>query len=126
VDTIAASAKQPGHVRMQGREIFKSAIKLIGEAVEKVLAHNAITIEDIDWFVPHQANLRIIEGISTHFNIPMEKMVVTVDQHSNTSAATIPLALWEAARDGRIQPGHRVVLEAMGGGLTWGSALVVW
>lgn len=126
VDTIAANAKQPGHVRMQGREIFKSAIKLIGEAVEKVLAHNAITIENIDWFVPHQANLRIIEGISTHFNIPMEKMVVTVDQHSNTSAATIPLALWEAARDGRIQPGHRVVLEAMGGGLTWGSALVVW
>ncbi len=126
VDTQQASAKQPGYVQMQGREIFKFAIKLIGEAVETVLHSNAITVDDIDWFVPHQANLRIIEGISTHFKIPMEKMVVTVEKHSNTSAATIPLALWEAAEDGRIRPGHRVVLEAMGGGLTWGSALVVW
>lgn len=126
VDTSPANAKQAGHIRMQGREIFKSAIKLIGEAVEQVLKYNEIQINDIDWFVPHQANLRIIEGISTHFNIPMERMVVTVDKHSNTSAATIPLALWEAAQDGRIQQGHRVVLEAMGGGLTWGSALVVW
>ncbi len=126
VDTKQASAKQPGHVHMQGREIFKFAIKLIGEAVETVLHHNSIAVDDIDWFVPHQANLRIIEGISTHFKIPMEKMVVTVDRHSNTSAATIPLALWEAANDGRIQQGQRVVLEAMGGGLTWASALVVW
>lgn len=126
VDTTPANGAQPGHVRMQGREIFKSAIKLIGQAVEQVLEHNNMTIQDIDWFVPHQANLRIIEGISTHFNIPMEKMVVTVDRHSNTSAATIPLALWDAAEDGRIKQGHRVVLEAMGGGLTWGSALIVW
>lgn len=126
VDTAQANAKQPGHVQMKGREIFKFAIKLIGEAVETVLHHNAITVNDIDWFVPHQANLRIIEGISTHFKIPMEKMVITVDRHSNTSAATIPLALWEAVNDGRIQKGHRVVLEAMGGGLTWASALVVW
>ena len=108
VDTASANAAQPGHVHMQGREIFKSAIKLI------------------DWFVPHQANLRIIEGISVHFKIPMEKMVVTVDRHSNTSAATIPLALWEAVNDGRIQKGHQVVLEAMGGGLTWASSLVKW
>ena len=126
VDTASANAAQPGHVHMQGREIFKSAIKLIGEAVETVLASNNITIADIDWFVPHQANLRIIEGISVHFKIPMEKMVVTVDRHSNTSAATIPLALWEAVNDGRIQKGHQVVLEAMGGGLTWASSLVKW
>jgi 3-oxoacyl-[acyl-carrier-protein] synthase-3 len=126
VDTTPACAKQPGHVRMQGREIFKFAIKLIGEAVETVLKSNNMTVNDIDWFVPHQANLRIIEGISVHFKIPMEKMVVTVDKHSNTSAATIPLALWEAARDGRIQKGQKVVLEAMGGGLTWASALVKW
>lgn len=126
VDTSLASAAQPGHVQMQGREIFKSAIKLIGEAVETVLNHNHITVDDIDWFVPHQANLRIIEGISVHFKIPMEKMVVTVDRHSNTSAATIPLALWEAIKDGKIQKNHQVVLEAMGGGLTWASALVKW
>ncbi len=126
VDTVSASENQAGHVRMQGREIFKFAIKLIGEAVEVVLQNNNITVDDIDWFVPHQANLRIIEGISTHFKIPMEKMVVTVDRHSNTSAATIPLALWEAQLDGRIQKNHRVVLEAMGGGLTWASALIKW
>ncbi len=126
VNTDLATAVQPGHVHMQGREIFKFAIKLIGEAVETVLTSNNITVADIDWFVPHQANLRIIEGISDHFKIPMEKMVVTVDRHSNTSAATIPLALWEAARDGRIKKNHQVVLEAMGGGLTWASALVKW
>jgi 3-oxoacyl-[acyl-carrier-protein] synthase-3 len=126
VDTASASPLQPGHVQMQGREIFKSAIKLIGEAVETVLSHNNITVDDIDWFVPHQANLRIIEGISVHFKIPMEKMVVTVDRHSNTSAATIPLALWEAVKDGRIKKNHHVVLEAMGGGLTWASALMKW
>lgn len=126
VDTEKASSKQPGHVSMQGREIFKYAIKLIGEAVEAVLAKNNMTIEEIDWFVPHQANLRIIEGISTHFKIPMEKMIVTVDRHSNTSAATIPLALWEALNDGRIQKNQNIVLEAMGGGLTWASALLRW
>lgn len=126
VETANASSKQPGHVSMQGREIFKYAIKLIGEAVEAVLAKNNMTIEEIDWFVPHQANLRIIEGISTHFKIPMKKMVVTVDRHSNTSAATIPLALWEAVNDGRIQGNQNIVLEAMGGGLTWASALVKW
>ncbi len=126
VDTANASNKQAGHVKMQGREIFKYAIKLIGEAVEAVLKNNSITVDDIDWFVPHQANLRIIEGISVHFKIPMKKMVVTVDRHSNTSAATIPLALWEAVNDGRIQKNQKVVLEAMGGGLTWASALLKW
>lgn len=126
VDTANANAVQPGHVSMQGREIFKYAIKLIGEAVETVLEKNNMTIDDIDWFVPHQANLRIIEGISVHFKIPMEKMVVTVDKHSNTSAATIPLALWEAVSDNRIQKNQNVVLEAMGGGLTWASALIKW
>lgn len=126
VDTTNANSKQPGHISMQGREIFKYAIKLIGEAVEAVLEKNNITIDNIDWFVPHQANLRIIEGISVHFKIPMEKMVVTVDRHSNTSAATIPLALWEAVNDGRIQQNQSIVLEAMGGGLTWASALLKW
>jgi 3-oxoacyl-[acyl-carrier-protein] synthase III len=126
VDNTKANAQQAGHVRMQGREIFKYAIKLIGEAVETVLKSNNLTIDEIDWFVPHQANLRIIEGISTHFKIPMEKMVVTIAKHSNTSAATIPLALWEAVKDGRIRQNQKVILEAMGGGLTWASALLKW
>ncbi len=126
VDTANANAKQAGFVRMQGREIFKYAIKLIGEAVETVLKSNGLTIDDIDWFVPHQANLRIIEGISVHFKIPMERMIVTVESHSNTSAATIPLALWVAVNDGRLQKNQKVVLEAMGGGLTWASALLKW
>lgn len=126
VDTKGASEKQPGHLRMQGREIYKLAVKRIGEAVVAALEHNHLTIDDINWFVPHQANLRIIEGVSTHFKIPMEKMVVTIDKHSNTSAATIPLALWEAVNDGRIKVNQNVVLEAMGGGLTWASAMIKW
>lgn len=126
VDTKGASPEQPGHLRMQGREIYKLAVNRIGQAVIAALDHNKLNIEDIDWFVPHQANLRIIEGVSTHFKIPMEKMVVTIDKHSNTSAATIPLALWEAVNDGRIQKNHLVVLEAMGGGLTWASAAIKW
>lgn len=126
VDTQGASPTQPGYLRMQGREIYKLAINRIGQAVVTALEHNKLTIDDIDWFVPHQANLRIIEGVSTHFKIPMEKMVVTIDRHSNTSAATIPLALWEAVNDGRIQKNQWIVLEAMGGGLTWASAAIKW
>lgn len=126
VDTAGASSTQPGHLRMHGREIYKLAINRIGQAVLKALDHNKLNIDDIDWFVPHQANLRIIEGVSSHFKIPMEKMVVTIDRHSNTSAATIPLALWEAVSDGRIQKDQIIVLEAMGGGLTWASAVIKW
>ncbi|MDP3372289.1 MAG: beta-ketoacyl-ACP synthase III [Candidatus Paracaedibacteraceae bacterium] len=115
-----------GAIVMNGREIFKSAVKKIGEAVEKALVANNLTVADIDWFVPHQANQRIIQGVIDHFNLPPEKVVVTVDKHANTSAASIPLAMYEAVRDGRIKPGQLVLIEAMGGGLTWASAIIRW
>ncbi|RZI45343.1 beta-ketoacyl-ACP synthase III [Candidatus Finniella inopinata] len=115
-----------GTIHMQGREIFKSAVDKIGQAVEKALDHNNLKASDIDWFVPHQANVRIIKGVCERFSIPQEKMVVTIAEHANTSAASIPLALEKAVSDGRIQKGHLVLIEAMGGGLTWGSALIRW
>lgn len=115
-----------GAIVMNGREIFKSAVKKIGEAVEKALIANNLTVDDIDWFVPHQANQRIIQGVIDHFNLPPEKVVMTVDKHANTSAASIPLAMFEAVRDGRIKPGQLVLIEAMGGGLTWASAIIRW
>ncbi len=123
--TIDTPAKR-GAVVMHGREIFKSAVQKIGEAVEKALDANALAIADIDWFVPHQANARIIKGVIDRFHLPPEKVVVTVDKHANTSAASIPLALCEAIHDGRIQPGQLVLIEAMGGGLTWASAIIRW
>ncbi len=126
VDNSVDTDKRRGYIRMQGREIFKNAIQKIGEAVEKALDHNNLTPADIDWFVPHQANKRIILGVSEKFNLPPSKVVITIDQHANTSAASIPLALATAVEDGRIQPGHLVLIEAMGGGLTWGSALIRW
>ncbi|MBY0462208.1 MAG: ketoacyl-ACP synthase III [Alphaproteobacteria bacterium] len=126
VDNSVATDNQRGYIRMQGKEIFKNAVQKIGEAVEKALEYNKLTADDIDWFVPHQANKRIILGVSEKFNIPMSKVVLTIDQHANTSAASIPLALSVAVNDGRIKPGNLVLIEAMGGGLTWGSALIRW
>jgi 3-oxoacyl-[acyl-carrier-protein] synthase-3 len=126
VDHTIETQNKRGGVIMNGREIFKSAVKKIGEAVEKALIANNLTIDDIDWFVPHQANERIIKGVIDHFHLPPEKVVMTVSQHANTSAASIPLALCEAVRDGRIKPGQLVLIEAMGGGLTWGSAIIRW
>jgi len=126
VDNSIPTPGNRGYIRMQGKEIFKNAVQKIGEAVEAALTHNNLTSDDIDWFVPHQANKRIIQGVSERFNIPMSKVVLTVDQHANTSAASIPLALSVAQKDGRIKPNDLVVIEAMGGGLTWGSALIRW
>lgn len=126
VDHAIETPNKRGGVIMHGREIFKSAVKKIGEAVEKALEANNLTVDDIDWFVPHQANERIITGVIDHFHLPPEKVVVTVDKHANTSAASIPLALYEAVNDGRIKPGQLVLIEAMGGGLTWGSAIIRW
>lgn len=126
VDNSLDTPNNRGYMRMQGREIFKNAVQKIGEAVEKALEHNQLTPNDIDWFVPHQANKRIIIGVAEKFNLPLSKVVITIDQHANTSAASIPLALATAVEDGRIQPGHLVLIEAMGGGLTWGSALIRW
>lgn len=115
-----------GFIHMAGKEIFKLAVEKLGSAIEIALAHNNISKDQIDWFVPHQANYRIINALAEHFDLPEEKVVVTIDTHGNTSAASIPLALHTAVIDGRIKRGDLIVFEAMGGGLTWGSALVRW
>ncbi|TSD85394.1 ketoacyl-ACP synthase III [Mycobacterium sp. KBS0706] len=126
VDGGPSSTGTVGHVRMEGREVFKHAVVNLAEVVEEALAANGLTQADIDWLVPHQANKRIIDATARKLDLPPEKVVLTVQKHANTSAASIPLALAEAVNDGRIQPGDLVLLEAMGGGLTWGAALVRW
>lgn len=126
VDNTVDSPNKRGYIRMEGRTIYMQAVRRIGQAVETALAHNQLRVEDIDWFVPHQANQRIIDGVCSHFKIPVEKTVTTIANHANTSAASIPLAVDVAVQDGRIQPGQLVLIEAMGGGLTWGSALIRW
>jgi len=118
--------KKLNTVKMQGNEVFKVAVTKLREVVEEVLAENGLTEKDIDFLVPHQANLRIIQATAKRLKLPMEKVVVTVDRHGNTSAASVPLALDEAVRTGRIKSGDRVLLEAFGGGLTWGAALIRW
>jgi 3-oxoacyl-[acyl-carrier-protein] synthase-3 len=124
VDGAVGQPDRPGHLVMNGREVFRHAVTRLAEAVDEALAANHLTYAAIDWLVPHQANRRIIDAMGRKLGLPAERVVVTVDRHANTSAASVPLALNEARRDGRIQPGHLVLLEALGGGLTWGSALV--
>lgn len=114
------------YVRMEGGAVFKFAVRVFEEVAHEVLADANLTVADIDWFVPHQANIRIMEATARKLNLPMEKVVVTVDHHGNTSAASIPLALDEAVRDGRIRQGQTVLLEGVGGGFTWGAALLRW
>ena len=126
VDGGPGSTRTTGHLRMEGREVFKYAVVKMAEAVDIALEKNNLTPGDIDWMVPHQANLRIIEAMAKRLNLPMEQVIVTVDRHANTSAASIPLALHEGSSDGRIKAGDLVLLEAMGGGFTWGSALLRW
>ena len=109
---------------MEGREVFRWAVTAMSDIVDETLNANALSRDDIDWFIPHQANIRIINAVGKRARIPAEKVVVTVERHGNTSAASVPLALDEAMRDGRIQPGHHVLLEGFGGGFTWGSAMV--
>ena len=113
-------------VTMDGGVVFKFAVKVLAEVVEEVLAAADVPKQRIDWLIPHQANLRIIEATARKLGLPMDKVVVTVDRHANTSAASIPLALDEAVRDGRIRPGQHVLLEAVGGGFTWGACLIKW
>ncbi len=126
VDGGPSSTGTAGHLRMAGREVFRHAVVKLAEAVDAAIVHNRLRPADIDWLVPHQANRRIIDSMGARLHLPPEKVVLTVDRHANTSAASIPLALAEATADGRIRPGHLVLLEAMGGGFTWGSALVRW
>jgi 3-oxoacyl-[acyl-carrier-protein] synthase-3 len=115
-----------GHIRMEGREVFKHAVGMITDVVVDVLEKSGHKVADVDWLVPHQANKRIIDGAGAKLGIPPEKTVVTVDRHANTSAASVPLALNTAVADGRIKRGDLVLLEAMGGGFTWGASLIRW
>jgi len=113
-------------VTMEGPAVFKFAVKVLAEVADEVLKAAQLPLERVDWLIPHQANARIIEATARKLGLPMERVVVTVDRHANTSAASIPLALDEAVRDGRIRPGQHVLLEAVGGGFTWGACLVKW
>ena len=126
VDGGASTTMTIGHLRMEGREVFRHAVGMVTDVVQGCFADAGVTADAIDWFVPHQANLRIIHASADKLGIPREKVVVTVDRHGNTSAASIPLALAAAVKDGRIKPGHLVMMEAMGGGFTWGAALIRW
>jgi len=126
VDGGPSSTRTVGHLRMEGREVFKHAVATITDVIEDAFAATGESAETIDWFVPHQANKRIIDASAKRLGIAPEKVVTTVDRHGNTSAASIPLALDIAVRDGRIKKGDLVLLEAMGGGFTWGSVLVRW
>ncbi len=124
VDGAVGRHDRPGHLVMNGREVFRHAVIRLAEAVDEALAANGLTRRDIDWLVPHQANLRIIDAMGRKLGLPPERVVITVDRHANTSAASVPLALAEACADGRIRKGDLVLMEALGGGLTWGSGLV--
>ncbi len=118
--------KQTGFVHMDGKEVFRHAVTRMSEVVNETLEANNITAEDVDWLIPHQANKRIIDGTAKKLKLPIEKVVLTVDKHGNTSAASIPLALCTAVEDGRVKEGELLLLEALGAGLTWGSALIRW
>ena len=126
VDGGPSTTQTVGHLRMEGREVFKHAVGMITDVIEATFTQAGITADEIDWFVPHQANKRIIDASAKKLGIADEKVVVTVDHHGNTSAASVPLALCEAVQDGRIKKGDLVLLEAMGGGFTWGAVLLRW
>ncbi|TPI45858.1 ketoacyl-ACP synthase III [Mesorhizobium sp. B2-9-1] len=126
VDGGPSTTGTVGHLRMEGREVFKHAVGMITDVIEATFSEAGITAEDLDWFVPHQANKRIIDASAKKLGIAEEKVVVTVDLHGNTSAASVPLALSVAVADGRIKKGDLVLLEAMGGGFTWGAVLLRW
>jgi 3-oxoacyl-[acyl-carrier-protein] synthase-3 len=126
VDGGPSTAGTVGHLRMEGREVFKHAVGMITDVIEASFATTGLSADDIDWFVPHQANKRIIDASAKKLNIAEHKVVITVDQHGNTSAASVPLALATAVKDGRIKQGDLILLEAMGGGFTWGAVLLRW
>jgi 3-oxoacyl-[acyl-carrier-protein] synthase-3 len=126
VDGGPSSSKSVGHLRMQGREVFRFAVGAIAEVIEDTLKAYDLTADEIDWFVPHQANKRILDGTAKKLGIEPGKIVMTLEKHGNTSAASIPLALDTAVKDGRLKKGHLVLMEAMGGGFTWGSVLARW
>jgi 3-oxoacyl-[acyl-carrier-protein] synthase-3 len=126
VDGGPSSTQATGFLRMQGREVFRQAVQRLSEVIDETLHANNLTGADIDWLVPHQANSRIIDAMGRKLGLPPDKIVMTIERHANTSAASIPLALCAAVDDGRIKPGHLVLMEALGGGLSWGASLVRW
>src|SRR5271168_1011563 len=126
VDGGPSSTRGSGFLRMEGREVFRRAVQHLSEVVDEALAANALSAADIDWLVPHQANSRIIEGVGRRLGLSPDKVVTTIDHHANTSAASIPLALAAAVADGRIRPGDLILMEALGGGLSWGASLARW
>ncbi len=126
VDGGPSSTQTVGHLRMQGKEVFRFAVNAISEVVEETIAAFNLKPSDIGWFIPHQANKRILDGTAKKVGIPAERIVITLGQHGNTSAASIPLALATAVRDGRVKKGDLVLLVGMGGGFTWGANLIRW
>lgn len=124
VDGGPSTTQTVGHLRMKGREVFRHAVVNLAEVLQETIEEAGVKSDDIDWVVPHQANKRILDATARKMGIPAERIVVTVDQHANTSAASVPLALDTARKDGRIKPGDLLLLEAMGGGFTWGASLV--
>ncbi len=126
VDGGPSSTGKVGHLRMQGKEVFRHAVTNLTSVVKDVLGQTGLEAGDIDWVIPHQANKRILDGTANKLGLPIDKLVVTVDQHANTSAASVPLALDVAVGDGRVKRGDLLLLEAMGGGFTWGAALARW
>jgi 3-oxoacyl-[acyl-carrier-protein] synthase-3 len=123
VDGGPSTTGTSGYLRMEGKEVFRHAVQRMSEVVETALETNGLKINDVDWLIPHQANKRIMDSIAKKLSFPAEKIVVTVDKQANTSAATIPLALEQAASDGRLKKGNLIALSALGGGFSWGSAL---
>ncbi len=126
VDGGPSSTQTTGYLRMNGKEVFRHAVVNLSSAIEEALDGVGLNVADLDWVVPHQANQRILDSTARRLGLPPEKVVSTIARHANTSAASVPLALADAVADGRIKPGHLVLMEAMGGGFTWGSCLVRW
>ncbi len=126
MDGGPSSTQTVGHLRMSGKEVYRHAVSSLASVAAEALTANGFTVADLNWLVPHQANMRILDSLCKRLGVDHERLVVTVDRHANTSAASIPLAVDEAVRDGRVQPGDLVLLAAIGGGLTWGAALVRW
>ena len=124
VDGGPSSTQTVGHLRMKGREVFRHAVVNLSAVLNEVLVETGVSVDDIDWVVPHQANARILDATAKKLGIAPDKVIVTVDRHANTSAASVPLALDTARKDGRIKPGDLIMLEAMGGGFTWGASLI--
>ncbi len=126
VDGGPSSTQTVGHLRMQGREVFRHAVTNLSATAKAVMDKAGVDGEEVDWIVPHQANRRILDATAKKLGVAPEQVIITLDKHGNTSAASIPLALWTAVRDGRIRPGDLLLMEAMGGGMTWGALLVRW